>query len=225
MTDSFCFSDLVMEIFNKCRRGLKLLPLSSQNDFVLLHCGDKSSVSLTQQRSRTAGPLRTACSKSRSSSKRTQQAVNISDCSWMSTKSPASSLNISSNSTDAFVTSPPIPAYCEFLETTQGTKPAEYHQSQLDSNKGIPTHMECTWQQPDVTSDLSMPEHAMAKTAIMSLSSSMLNDDSSMIEAGQAEQMDAQNEWWIQDRTLDNIYVYKCSTLPKVCIRLCWHLT
>lgn len=227
---TLCFSDLVMEIFNKCRCGLKLLPLSSQKDFVLLHCGDKSSVSLTKQRSRTAGPLRTACSKSQSSSKRTQQAVNISDCSWMSKKCPASSPNISFNSTDAFIlTSPPIPqpgqhldnepassvmsakylgpflgssfllsssdtADDEILETAQGSKPAEYHQSQLESNKGISTHIECTWQQPDVTSDLSTPAHEMAKPAIMSLSSTMLNDDSSMIKADQAEQMATQTE-------------------------------
>ncbi|KAK3547254.1 hypothetical protein QTP86_017805 [Hemibagrus guttatus] len=77
---SSCFSDLTLEIFNKCRCGLKLLPLSCQKDFVLLHCGDTVGVLVTKQRSRTAGPLRTACSKQRSRSKKTQQAVKISGC-------------------------------------------------------------------------------------------------------------------------------------------------
>lgn len=90
----------------------------------------------------------------------------------------------------------------EVLETaqkTQGTEPTEYPQSQLQSNKPLPTHMECTWQQPVVTYDLSEPEHAMAKTAIISLSSPRLNDVSNVMaklttEAGQAKQMDAQKE-------------------------------
>lgn len=66
-----CFSDLVIEIFNKCRCGLKLLPLNSQKDFVLLHCGDTTGVSFTKQRNGTAGCPRTACLESRSSSKKT----------------------------------------------------------------------------------------------------------------------------------------------------------
>ncbi|GAA6107251.1 protein polyglycylase TTLL10 isoform X1 [Tachysurus ichikawai] len=56
--------DLTLEIFNKCCSGLKLLPLSSQKDFVLLHCGDTEAVLVTRQRSRRA--LRTTCSKQRS---------------------------------------------------------------------------------------------------------------------------------------------------------------
>lgn len=225
--DSSWFSDLAIEIFNKCRCGIKLLPLSSHNDFVLLHCGDTAGMSLPKQRSRTAGPLRTACSKSRSSSKRTQQAGNISGCSWMSKKCPAPSLTISSNSPGAFIhTSPPVlqprqhlanehatsfvsanrlvpfsgasflssssaTADGEVVETAQA---AQFHQSKLQSNKSIPTHMTCTSQQSEVTSDLSKPEHAMPKTAIISLSSPILNDDSGMIEAGQARQLDAQSE-------------------------------
>ncbi|KAI5095675.1 inactive polyglycylase TTLL10 [Silurus meridionalis] len=68
--------DLAMEIFNKCRCGLQLLPLCSQKDFVLLHCGGTASMSFTKQRSRIAG-----CSKRQSISKKTQQAVKISSCS------------------------------------------------------------------------------------------------------------------------------------------------
>ncbi|KAI5612254.1 inactive polyglycylase TTLL10 [Silurus asotus] len=68
--------DLAMEIFNKCRCGLQLLPLCSQKDFVLLHCGGTASMSFTKQRSRIAG-----CSKRQSISKKTQQAVKISGCS------------------------------------------------------------------------------------------------------------------------------------------------
>ncbi|KAM9445885.1 protein polyglycylase TTLL10 isoform 2-T2 [Clarias gariepinus] len=63
--------DLVIEIFNKCRCGLKLLPLNSQKDFVLLHCGDTTGVSFTKQRNGTAGCPRTACLESRSSYKKT----------------------------------------------------------------------------------------------------------------------------------------------------------
>ncbi|KAG7472744.1 hypothetical protein MATL_G00112150 [Megalops atlanticus] len=48
--------DLTLEIFHKCRSGLKLLPLVSQRDFVLLYGGHSTPT----YRSRTAGPLRTA---------------------------------------------------------------------------------------------------------------------------------------------------------------------
>ncbi|XP_036388617.1 uncharacterized protein ttll10 [Megalops cyprinoides] len=48
--------DLTLEIFHKCRSGLKLLPLVSQRDFVLLYGGHSTPI----YRSRTAGPLRTA---------------------------------------------------------------------------------------------------------------------------------------------------------------------
>ncbi|KAF4078099.1 hypothetical protein AMELA_G00195470 [Ameiurus melas] len=227
--------DLAMEIFNKCCCGLKLLPLSSQKDFVLLHCGETAGMSSTKQRSQTARPLWRACSKSQSSSEKTLQAVNISGCSWTANRCPAPSSTISSNSPDAFIhKSSPIPQprqnianeqatsftsanhlvrfsghsflqsssdtsdgeVFETAQKTQGAKPAELNQSQLQSNKAIPIHMECTWKQPEVTSDLSKPEHVMVKTAIISLSSPMLNDDSNimgklMTEAGQAEQMDA----------------------------------
>ncbi|TSR39552.1 Protein polyglycylase TTLL10 [Bagarius yarrelli] len=54
--------DLTIEIFNKCCCGLTLMPLCSQKDFVLLHCGDGGGMSV-KQRGRTAGPLRTSRSK------------------------------------------------------------------------------------------------------------------------------------------------------------------
>lgn len=64
--------DLAFEIFNKSRCGLKLLPLSSQRDFVLLYCGESAGVPSTMQRSRTAGGLWTA--HARYASKKTDKA-------------------------------------------------------------------------------------------------------------------------------------------------------
>lgn len=66
--------------------------------------------------------------------------------------------------------------------------------------------MDNTWQQLDVTLvtlDLNKSEHVKAKTAIISLSRPMLNDDSNIIgklitDAGQAEEIDAQKEDWNQ---------------------------
>ncbi|KAG7323590.1 hypothetical protein KOW79_013292 [Hemibagrus wyckioides] len=233
--------DLTLEIFDKCRCGLKLLPLSSQRDFVLLHCGDTAGVLATKQRSRTAGPLRTVCSKQRSRSKKTQQAAKISGCNWISNTCPSPSLNISSNTPDASIhTSPPLlnltneqatsftsashlapfsgssfllssshTDYCEVLESAQdthNTKSVEFTRSQLQSCKAIATHMDNTWQQLEMTPatlDLNKSEHVKAKTAVISLSRPMLNDDSNIMsklitDAGQAEEMDAQKEDWNQ---------------------------
>ncbi|XP_066529116.1 protein polyglycylase TTLL10 [Hoplias malabaricus] len=67
--------DLVIEIFNKCRCGLKLLPLTSQRDFVLLYYGESLSKSFTKQRSRTAGPIRTTHTKSSTMPKKTSTAT------------------------------------------------------------------------------------------------------------------------------------------------------
>uniref|UniRef100_A0A3B1K319 Tubulin tyrosine ligase like 10 n=1 Tax=Astyanax mexicanus TaxID=7994 RepID=A0A3B1K319_ASTMX len=66
--------DLAFEIFNKSRCGLKLLPLSSQRDFVLLYCGESAGIPSTTQRSRTAGGPRPAHHKSRCTSKKTNKA-------------------------------------------------------------------------------------------------------------------------------------------------------
>lgn len=87
----------------------------------------------------------------------------------------------------------------ERAHETQSIKSAEFHQSQLQSKKAISTHKACTWQQPEMTFDLSKPEHVIETTAVISLSCPMLNDDSNikgklMTEAGQAEQIDTQKE-------------------------------
>ncbi|KAJ8371022.1 hypothetical protein SKAU_G00110500 [Synaphobranchus kaupii] len=63
--------DLTLEIFNKCRGGLKLLPLDSQRDFVLLYGGHCAP----ERQSRTAVPRRTAHLKS-TAPPRTQKAAN-----------------------------------------------------------------------------------------------------------------------------------------------------
>ncbi|XP_017564607.1 protein polyglycylase TTLL10 [Pygocentrus nattereri] len=67
--------DLALEIFNKCRGGLKLFPLSSQKDFVLLYCGESTSIPFTKQRSRTVGSLRMAHPKRGSTPKKTNRAT------------------------------------------------------------------------------------------------------------------------------------------------------
>ncbi|XP_036447385.1 protein polyglycylase TTLL10 isoform X2 [Colossoma macropomum] len=67
--------DLALEIFNKHRGGLKLFPLSSQTDFVLLYCGESTSIPFTKQRSRTAGLLWTAHPRSGSAPKKTNRAT------------------------------------------------------------------------------------------------------------------------------------------------------
>ncbi|KAL2103596.1 hypothetical protein ACEWY4_000464 [Coilia grayii] len=54
-TDSKCFADLALEIFEKCRCRMKLMPLASQKDFVTLYRGDE--VPTANRRSKTTQPL------------------------------------------------------------------------------------------------------------------------------------------------------------------------
>ncbi|KAI4895975.1 hypothetical protein NFI96_006014 [Prochilodus magdalenae] len=68
-------ADLTLEIFGKCRCGLKLLPLNSQRDFLLLYCGESMGIPFTQQRSRTARRIRTAHPKSGSAPKKTNRVA------------------------------------------------------------------------------------------------------------------------------------------------------
>lgn len=54
---------------------MKLLPLSSQKDFILLYNGEPVNRSVFKQRSRTASPTRTPGTKSSSNSKKMHEAV------------------------------------------------------------------------------------------------------------------------------------------------------
>ncbi|CAB1336385.1 unnamed protein product [Coregonus sp. 'balchen'] len=74
--------DLTLEIFNKCRCGLKLLPLASQRDFVLLYDGETAPVPVLSRRSKTAVRLRAQRPKSASTqmpftTSRTQKAESV----------------------------------------------------------------------------------------------------------------------------------------------------
>ncbi|XP_041713836.2 protein polyglycylase TTLL10 [Coregonus clupeaformis] len=74
--------DLTLEIFNKCRCGLKLLPLASQRDFVLLYDGETAPVPVLSHRSKTAVRLRAQRPKSASTqmpftTSRTQKAESV----------------------------------------------------------------------------------------------------------------------------------------------------
>eukprot|EP00063_Salmo_salar_P016022 XP_013990857.1 PREDICTED: protein polyglycylase TTLL10-like isoform X3 [Salmo salar] len=74
--------DLTLEIFNKCRCGLKLLPLASQRDFVLLYDGETAHVPVLSRRSKTAVPLQAQRPKSASTqmiftTSRTQKTESV----------------------------------------------------------------------------------------------------------------------------------------------------
>ncbi|XP_076874485.1 protein polyglycylase TTLL10 isoform X2 [Brachyhypopomus gauderio] len=84
--------DLVLEIFNKCRYGLTLLPLSSQRDFVLLYCAESKMESITHQRSRRGWPRGTASlKKAHEPSTMTPQEHNLTYRSTVAAKSTAPS--------------------------------------------------------------------------------------------------------------------------------------
>lgn len=67
------FSDLSLEIFNKSCCGLKLLPLRSQKDFLLLYSSETST--LTKQRHKTTMPFSTLHPKSSSTHKNSALAT------------------------------------------------------------------------------------------------------------------------------------------------------
>lgn len=67
----FLSSDLTLEIFYKCRSGLKLLPLASQRNFILLYGRD----CVPESQGRTARPFRMPQQKS-TASPRPQKAAN-----------------------------------------------------------------------------------------------------------------------------------------------------
>ncbi|XP_072553536.1 uncharacterized protein ttll10 [Salminus brasiliensis] len=97
--------DLAFEIFSKSRCGLKLLPLSSQKDFVLLYCGESAGIPPSKQRSRTAGCLRTAHTKSRAASKKTDKTTMAANGNHLANQSTGST-RCSEITTSHFVSSP-----------------------------------------------------------------------------------------------------------------------
>ncbi|KAJ8395162.1 hypothetical protein AAFF_G00036180 [Aldrovandia affinis] len=71
--------DLTLEIFSKCRSGLKLLPLASQRDFILLYGGDQSP----EHRNRRAVPLSTPRTwPSLPKPARRRVELRVSRCTW-----------------------------------------------------------------------------------------------------------------------------------------------
>ncbi|XP_062871517.1 protein polyglycylase TTLL10 [Trichomycterus rosablanca] len=199
--------DLTIEIFNKCRCGMKLLPLSSQKDFILLYNGETVNSSVTKQRSRTALPTRTPGSKS--TSKKMHQAVGITpheDNSGNSlvsispgisnhasppvlqTIQPRELISTSSDNEQYVlpgcrtVLATPANKTSGIYQKTLATKPAEV--SHMHRNKTAPKRVElrlgnCTWQHFELTSKFTSPELKRAKSTIVSSSSTTLNDHSS----------------------------------------------
>uniref|UniRef100_A0AAY5KL19 Tubulin tyrosine ligase-like family, member 10 n=2 Tax=Esox lucius TaxID=8010 RepID=A0AAY5KL19_ESOLU len=113
--------DLTLEIFNKCRRGLKLLPLASQRNFVLLYDGETTPIPALSQKTKIAGPLRAQHPKSASIQKhlttsRTQKTIVA--------VSEEKSLNGNTDYPDATKALSETPTYTETTQTPTANPPA-----------------------------------------------------------------------------------------------------
>lgn len=68
---------LTLEIFSKCHCGLKLLPLASKRNFVLLYDEETALVPALSRRSKTAVHCRAQRLNSASTTSRTQKAESV----------------------------------------------------------------------------------------------------------------------------------------------------
>lgn len=191
-------SDLTLEIFNKSCCGLKLLPLISQRDFLLLYSGE--TVAITKQRHKTTGPFSTLHLKSSSTHMNTNKTVanatqtekstnRASKYSETQAKCPVPSTTILSS----FALSNTIPPSQQTVELpmkepspisqkpliskAQETNQPRPHQSKPQRSRVELQLSKCTWQHPAVISNLNVPPQPV-RSAIRSLSTPALSKGS-----------------------------------------------
>ncbi|ROL46845.1 Protein polyglycylase TTLL10 [Anabarilius grahami] len=189
--------DLSLEIFNKSCCGLKLLPLNSQREFLLLYGGETAAI--TKQRHKTPGPFSTLHPKSSSTHNNTDKTVAIetqtrkstnrgSKCSETLAKFPFHSTAIHSSSVLSNTSLPsqqPVElpmkhsAVAALSQKPLTSKAQETNQPRPYQPRPVRARVElqlskCTWQQPAVVSNLNVPPQPV-RSAIRSLSTPALS--------------------------------------------------
>ncbi|KAJ8016654.1 hypothetical protein DPEC_G00009490 [Dallia pectoralis] len=197
--------DLTLEIFNKCQRGLKLLPLVSQRDFVLLYDGETTSVPAPIQKSKTAGPLQAQDTKSASTQKylttrKTVVSVSveksaIGNIGYPDAMRALSETRTDSDATQTPTTNPPVlatthnspsPQVATNRHTVPAGGPRPHRTPKPNPRAPKPAHArvelrlnKCTWEQHLRNMKHSKPLDVLQmKTTFVSLSSSTLTEGS-----------------------------------------------
>ncbi|XP_067302332.1 protein polyglycylase TTLL10 [Pseudorasbora parva] len=185
--------DLSLEIFSKSCCGLKMLPLNSQREFILLYGGETAVI--TKQRHKTTGPFSTLPLKSSSTHNNTGKTVALetgkstnrgSKCSETQAKFPFPSTTVHSTSVLSN-TSPPSQQPVKHHSAAMSQKPLTYkaHETNLPrpyQPRLVRARVElqlskCTWQEPAVISNLNVPPQPV-RSAIRSLSTPALSKGS-----------------------------------------------
>ncbi|XP_024239355.1 protein polyglycylase TTLL10 [Oncorhynchus tshawytscha] len=197
--------DLTLEIFNKCRCGLKLLPLASQRDFVLLYDGETAHVPVLSRRSKTAVPLQAQHPKSVSTqmpftTSRTQKTESVASVSREksvseNTFSPVAMTAVLVPLTGTDATDHPAPVTTHndpFLQTgpnrltgpAGAPRPHPTHKPSPRPLKPAQARVElrlskCTWQRRSGNSEHRKPSDLLwVKDTFMSLSTPALTEGS-----------------------------------------------
>ncbi|XP_039507306.1 protein polyglycylase TTLL10 isoform X2 [Pimephales promelas] len=186
--------DLSLEIFKKSCCGLKLLPLNSQREFLLLYGGETAAI-IKQRQNKTTGPLTLhpkSCSTHKNTYKNgaleTQTGKSTNKCSETQAKFPFPSTAVHS-STGLSNTSPPSQqpmkqhaAVAAISQKPLTSKAQESNQPRPYQSRPVRARVElqlskCTWQQPAVISNLNVPPQPVRR-AITSLSTPALSKGS-----------------------------------------------
>ncbi|KAL1021099.1 hypothetical protein UPYG_G00008810 [Umbra pygmaea] len=189
--------DLTLEIFNKCCRGQKLLPLASLRDFVLLYDGATAPVPALSQTTNTAA-TRVQCPKSVSTQKRltskTQKAVaSVSEEKVMSETTPVVIMDVSESlpcgtppaaANDSRHNNLPLQVTTN-THTTPGLPPRAHPMPKHSCRPHEPTRVhrelklsKCTWQRRLDNSKRCKPTDLRVKRTLISLSTPALIEGS-----------------------------------------------
>ncbi|XP_043079923.1 protein polyglycylase TTLL10 isoform X2 [Puntigrus tetrazona] len=166
--------DLTLEIFSKSCCGLKMLPLNSQRDFLLLYSSE--TVTITKQRHKTTWPFSTLHPKSSSTHINTNKTAANATQTGKSTnrtrkysetqaKYPVSSTTVLSSSTLSNTIPPSLQTVGLPVKETQKlliSKGQETNQPRPRQSKPLRSRVElqlskCTWQHPAAVSSLTVP--------------------------------------------------------------------
>ncbi|KAG9332756.1 hypothetical protein JZ751_014855 [Albula glossodonta] len=161
--------DLTLEIFHKCRNGLKLLPLASQRDFVLLYGGSPVPV----QQSKMAGPLRSSYIKSAAAHRASPRTLKAATAS----AAPGVKPNASTPAGQAPPSQRPMLAettrsFTQIRRTWKSLPKPAHSRLELRISR-------CTWEQPPFSSELHRPApRNRGRSNIISLSTPALTSES-----------------------------------------------
>ncbi|KAI2649750.1 Protein polyglycylase TTLL10 [Labeo rohita] len=186
---TFWSPDLALEIFSKSCCGLKLLPLNSQRDFLLLYSGE--TVAITKQRHKTSGPstninsnktvaIATQTGKSTNRASRyseTQAKCSVPSTGVLSSSALSNTTPPSQQPVELSLKQPSPLSQKPLTSKSQETNQPRPHQLKPVRPRVELQLSKCTWQQPAVISNLNMPPQPV-RSAIWSLSTPALSKGS-----------------------------------------------